>query len=72
MDKVFWEVHSGLPQEAPGSDEATAKAIAMVGGLPLDPMILDIGYMLKNHCRHLQSYFRFPLTYQKLCQALQQ
>ena len=43
MDKIFWEVHSGLPQEAPGSDEATAKAISMVESLATDPMILDIG-----------------------------
>jgi SAM-dependent methyltransferase len=43
MDEIFWEVHSGLPQEAPGSDEMTAKAIAMANGLPADPLILDIG-----------------------------
>lgn len=43
MDEVFWEVHSGLPQEGPGSDEATAQALTLIRGLPAQPKILDIG-----------------------------
>jgi len=39
----FFEIHSGLPQEAPGSDESTARALAVVGALPDRPVILDVG-----------------------------
>jgi SAM-dependent methyltransferase len=40
---IFWEIHSGLPQEAPGSDEATAKALSLIADLPRAPKILDVG-----------------------------
>jgi ubiquinone/menaquinone biosynthesis C-methylase UbiE len=40
---LFREIHSGLPQEAPGSDEATIKALSLIGGLPHSPKIMDIG-----------------------------
>jgi trans-aconitate methyltransferase len=40
---LFFQIHSGLPQEAPGSDESTARALAAVGHLPARPVILDVG-----------------------------
>jgi ubiquinone/menaquinone biosynthesis C-methylase UbiE len=40
---IFWEIHSNLPQEGPGSDESTLKALALIPGLPAAPQILDIG-----------------------------
>ncbi len=43
MDEMFWEVHSGLPQEGPGSDAATTKALRMIPDLPDQPRILDMG-----------------------------
>lgn len=41
--KLFFELHSGLSQEAPGSDESTRKALSMIGDLPAEPQILDVG-----------------------------
>ena len=41
--EIFWAVHRDLPREAPGSDEATEQALAMLPGLPAAPRILDIG-----------------------------
>ncbi len=40
---LFWELHSDLPREGPGSDESTRKALQSVTGLPDAPRILDIG-----------------------------
>ena len=40
---LFWELHSGLPREGPGCDEATIDALKSITGLPPAPRILDIG-----------------------------
>ncbi len=42
-ESLFFEIHSGLPQEAPGSDESTRRALQLIPNLPQDPIILDIG-----------------------------
>jgi SAM-dependent methyltransferase len=42
-DDIFWEIHSGLPQEAPGSDNSTFRALSMIPDLPDRPDILDVG-----------------------------
>jgi ubiquinone/menaquinone biosynthesis C-methylase UbiE len=41
--KVFFEIHSGLPREAPGSNQSTRIAFASITDLPRNPVILDIG-----------------------------
>ena len=41
--EIFWELHSDLPQEGPGSDDLTLKAISLIPDLPASPAILDIG-----------------------------
>ena len=41
--EVFWKLHQGLPQQAPGSDASTRRALAMIPGLPAAPRILDLG-----------------------------
>jgi SAM-dependent methyltransferase len=41
--EVFWELHTGLAQQGPGSDASTRRALALVPGLPPDPRILDLG-----------------------------
>jgi SAM-dependent methyltransferase len=41
--EIFWEIHRDLPREAPGSDEATLQAFAMLPNLPASAAILDIG-----------------------------
>lgn len=41
--EIFFDVHSGLPQEGPGSFESTKKALALVGELRPRGQVLDIG-----------------------------
>lgn len=43
MMQFFFEIHSGLPREGPGSTPSTRKAFAMLGKLPEKPYVLDIG-----------------------------
>ncbi|GAA4543039.1 class I SAM-dependent methyltransferase [Pseudonocardia xishanensis] len=40
-DEIFWQAHSGLPREAPGSEETTALLLRLAGGSPR--RILDLG-----------------------------
>src|SRR5260370_30240466 len=40
---IFRELTEGLPRQAPGSAEATLRALAMARGLPERPRILDVG-----------------------------
>ena len=39
---LFFQIHQGLPREAPGSDADTRRAIAMLPAMK-DPRVLDIG-----------------------------
>lgn len=41
--QVFFELHSDLPREGPGNDEATAKAFSLLPDLPKQLNILDLG-----------------------------
>lgn len=41
--EVFLDLYSELPRMGPGSDASTAKALAMLSGLPEHPRILDVG-----------------------------
>lgn len=41
--QVFFEVHSDLPREGPGSSSSTRKAFSYLVDLPQNPRILDIG-----------------------------
>jgi len=43
LKQAFFDIHSGLPREGPGSDRSTRKAFSMVAGLPGAPRILDVG-----------------------------
>ncbi len=43
FNELFWEIHSGLPQEGPGDDESTLKALSLIRNIPSKPGILDIG-----------------------------
>ncbi len=40
---IFWEIHYGLPREAPGDVEATVRALRLMRDLPATPHILDLG-----------------------------
>lgn len=40
---VFFAIHQGLPQEAPGSEGSTMRALSLVPSLPARPKILDVG-----------------------------
>ncbi len=39
---IFFEVHSGLPREAPGDEASTVRALQMMSDLPPAPDLLDI------------------------------
>jgi len=41
--KAFFELHSNLPREGPGTNEATTQAFAFLTDLPDHPRILDLG-----------------------------
>jgi SAM-dependent methyltransferase len=41
--ELFFEVHSGLPREAPGSEACTLEALGRVPALPARPLVLDLG-----------------------------
>jgi ubiquinone/menaquinone biosynthesis C-methylase UbiE len=41
--QVFFELHSNLPREGPGDNQATAKAFSLLPDLPPEPHILDLG-----------------------------
>lgn len=43
MEELFWEVHTGLKREAPGSEESTLKALGKVNFKSSEPEVLDIG-----------------------------
>lgn len=43
LERAFRAAHEDLPREAPGSEETTALLLALVGGLPERPRIVDIG-----------------------------
>jgi SAM-dependent methyltransferase len=40
---TFLRLHEGLTKQAPGSDASTARALALVRGLPERPEVLDLG-----------------------------
>ncbi len=39
---IFFEIHSGLPREAPGDESSTVRALRMMTDLPPEPEVLDI------------------------------
>ncbi|HEX5064646.1 MAG TPA: class I SAM-dependent methyltransferase [Myxococcota bacterium] len=41
--EVFESLHAGLPQQGPGSDASTLRALALVLDLPAAPDVLDVG-----------------------------
>ncbi len=43
MADLFFEFFAGLAQQGPGSDESTRRAWALLGDLPLQPEVIDIG-----------------------------
>jgi ubiquinone/menaquinone biosynthesis C-methylase UbiE len=41
--EIFWEVHRGLPREAPGDPASTEKAYSLITELPTAARLLDVG-----------------------------
>jgi SAM-dependent methyltransferase len=41
--EMFFEIHRGLPRQAPGSETSTLRALSMLNALPDHPRILDLG-----------------------------
>jgi ubiquinone/menaquinone biosynthesis C-methylase UbiE len=42
-EEVFFQIHTGLEREGPGSRRTTRRAFLSIRGLPSNPRILDIG-----------------------------
>ncbi|MCH5644394.1 cyclopropane-fatty-acyl-phospholipid synthase family protein [Gordonia sp. ABSL49_1] len=42
-DELIWQVYDGLPRAAPGSVETAALLLRLVGELPEEPTVLDVG-----------------------------
>lgn len=42
MREVFFDVHSGLPREGPGSQDCTERALRLAGNLPKPAKVLDV------------------------------
>jgi len=42
-EDAFWTLHAGLPQQGPGSDASTRRALALAPDLPARPRVLDLG-----------------------------
>ena len=40
--EIFFEVHSGLPREAPGDPDSGLRALGMIPGLPAETLTLDL------------------------------
>jgi SAM-dependent methyltransferase len=40
--EVFFEIHSGLPREAPGDPDSRRRALGLIPELPSEPLILDL------------------------------
>ncbi|MCP4898704.1 MAG: class I SAM-dependent methyltransferase [bacterium] len=43
VQQAFFRIHSDLPREGPGSQEATRRALSMIVDLPTAPRVLDLG-----------------------------
>ena len=41
--EVFFQIHDGLPREAPGDEASARRALAALGDLPPEPLVLDLG-----------------------------
>lgn len=43
LHDAFFALHHGLPRQGPGSDDTSARLLAMAGPLPSRPRVLDLG-----------------------------
>jgi SAM-dependent methyltransferase len=50
---IFWEIHRDLPREGPGDEASTQRAFGLLGPLPPNPLIVDIGCGPGLQSRHL-------------------
>jgi serine/threonine-protein kinase HipA len=60
MEALF-TLHSGIPREGPGSDDATREAIRRLPPLPSRPRILDLGCGPGKQTLVLARHFRTPI-----------
>ncbi len=51
--QIFFEVFESLPRQGPGNRACFAKALALCGGLPPSPMVLDLGCGVGGQTVHL-------------------
>ncbi|MDP7028816.1 MAG: class I SAM-dependent methyltransferase [Phycisphaerales bacterium] len=60
--EAFFTLHSNIPREGPGSDEATREAIRRLPPLPPAPRILDLGCGPGKQTLVLARHFRTLIT----------
>ncbi len=60
--EIFFEVHSGLPREAPGDEASTVRAWQMLTDLPPVPEVLDIACGPGGQTVALASHSRALIT----------
>ena len=59
--EALFTLHSGIPREGPGSDEATREAIRRLPPLPLRPHVFDLGCGPGKQTLVLARHFRTPI-----------
>ena len=59
--EALFTLHSGIPREGPGSDEATREAIRRLPPLPSRPRVFDLGCGLGKQTLVLARHFRTPI-----------
>lgn len=51
--QIFFEVYEALPRQGPGNRACAARALALCGGLPPSPRVLDLGCGVGGQTMHL-------------------
>lgn len=59
---AFFRLHSDLPREGPGNDDATLKALKMLPPLPASPRVLDVGCGPGRQTMVLARTLRTPIV----------
>ena len=62
FEEIFFEVYEELLRQGPGSMESTARALALCGELPEEPVVLDLGCGSGAQTLHLAELMAGTIT----------